>query len=112
MDWRIERQGNNVVGLPTGSVDHESSGLFFDHLSAAIDEVAEAGGDLVIDFTDVAFMSSVGLRALTRAQKIGKEKSVAISMACLNETMTEIFRITRFDRLFKVHDSVDAALSA
>jgi anti-sigma B factor antagonist len=57
-------------------------------------------------------MSSVGLRALTRAQKIGKEKSVAISMACLNETMTEIFQITRFDRLFKVHDSVDAALSA
>jgi anti-anti-sigma regulatory factor len=33
-------------------------------------------------------------------------------MAALNETLAEIFQITRFDKLFKISDSVDAALGA
>ncbi len=112
MDWRSRRHENSVVGSPTGSVDHETSGAFFEHLSAAVEEAGAAGGNLIIDFSGVDFMSSVGLRALTRAAKLGKEKEVTISMACLNGTMTEIFQITRFDRLFDVHVSVEAALAA
>jgi anti-anti-sigma factor len=73
---------------------------------------SETSGNLVIDSAAVDFMSSVGLRSLTRAARVGKQKSVTIRMANLNNTLAEIFQITRFDRLFKFSDSVDAALAA
>ena len=110
MDWRSERRGNNLVGIPSGPIDHDTANAFYDRLATAIGDAAESGGNLVIYFAGVDFMSSVGLRSLTRAAKLGKEKSVAIGMANLNATLTEIFQITRFNKLFKVSNSVDAAL--
>jgi anti-sigma B factor antagonist len=112
MDWRSERRGDNVVGVPSGPIDHDTADEFYDLLTIAIGDASQAGGNLVIDFAAVDFMSSVGLRSLTRAAKLSKEKSVTIGMANLNETLAEIFQITRFDKLFKVSDSVDAALEA
>ena len=66
---------------------------------------------LVIDFKNVDYMSSLGLRALTRAVKEAQKSSVKIVVANLNETMREIFQISRFDKLFPLFDSVEAAIS-
>lgn len=46
-----------------------------------------------------------------RISKSAKAKSVTIAVANLNETMVEIFQISRFDKLFPLHASVDAAIA-
>ncbi len=110
MEWGSERRGDVVVVAPAESIDHGNADEFHGHLVPAVGEAAKSGRRLVIDLAEVGYMSSVGLRALTRAAKVAREESVSIVVANLNGTMAEIFQITRFDKLFGVFDSVEAAV--
>lgn len=111
MEWRTEARGAALVVGPSGAIDHDSAEAFQTNLTAALHQSAETGGPLVVDFGDVEYMSSVGLRALMRVSKAAKAKSVTLAVANMNETMLEIFQISRFDKIFPVHVSVDAAVA-
>jgi anti-anti-sigma factor len=54
-------------------------------------------------------MSSAGLRVLAHAAKEAQDLSLDLSVAGLRDTVAEIFAISRFDRLFKVFETTDAA---
>lgn len=112
MEWQSEERENTVIGAPGGAIDHDSAEAFQEHLTSAMRRAADLGGPLVVDLGGVDYMSSVGLRALMRVSKEAKGASVKISVANLNSTMLEIFQISRFDKMFPVHDSVDAALAS
>jgi anti-sigma B factor antagonist len=111
MDWRSEDRGNAIVAAPVGAVDHDSAEDFEKNLTAAMRQAAAAGTPLVFDLGGVEYMSSVGLRALMRVAKEAKTGSVRVAVANLNETMLEIFQISRFDKIFPVHTSVDAVVA-
>ena len=110
MEWTSKARGSALVVSPSGAIDHDSAEAFQKNLMDALGQLAEAAGPLVVDFGGVEYMSSVGLRALMRVSKEAKTKSVQLSVANLNETMLEIFQISRFDKILPVHASVDAAL--
>ena len=111
MEWRTEVRGAAIIVGPTGAIDHDSAEAFQANLTAALDQSAETGGPLVVDFGGIEYISSVGLRALMRVSKEAKTKSVTLAVANMNETMLEIFQISRFDKIFPVHESVDAAVA-
>lgn len=111
MEWRSKARGDALVVAPTGAIDHDSAEVFQENLTAALNQLGESSGPLVIDFSGIEYMSSVGLRVLMRISKSAKAKSVTIAVANLNETMVEIFQISRFDKLFPLHASVDAAIA-
>jgi anti-sigma B factor antagonist/stage II sporulation protein AA (anti-sigma F factor antagonist) len=111
MEWQSEERENTVIAAPGGAIDHDSAEAFQEQLTAAMRRAA-GGGPLVVDLGGVDYMSSVSLRALMRVSKEAKGASVKISVANLNTTMLEIFQISRFDKMFPVHDSVDAALAS
>lgn len=112
MEWATDRRDGALVVAPRGEIDHATADAFRGPLLDAVEQAAGEDERLVIDFSGVTYMSSVGLRVMMIAGRAAKEKGVAVSVAGLNDTMAEIFRISRFDRIFPVHDSVEAALSA
>jgi anti-anti-sigma factor len=70
---------------------------------------ARAGAaDVVVDFSEVAYISSAGLRALMAASK-AKPKERRIAVAALNSIVEEIFAISRFAEVIPVFDTVEAA---
>ena len=81
-------------------------------MMSVVQTAASLGARLVLDFRDVDYMSSVGLRVLLRVANEARARSVEFSVADLNETMREIFEVSRFDKMLRVFDSVDAALSS
>ena len=111
MGWSTSRQNGALVGAPRGRVDESNWEAFSANLVAAIGE-AGAGGHLVVDLSGIDYMSSRGLRALSTALAAAKTADVAMSLAAPGEAMRQILSISRYDKLFAVHDSVALATAA
>lgn len=108
MDWRLRKDAERLVGQVAGRVDEDSWRDFSTHLNAAVHDALIAGLPLVLDLSELEFMTSKGLRALTMAKKEAAG-AVTISLAAPNVTMRRILSISRYDMLFPVVDDVDSA---
>jgi anti-anti-sigma factor len=106
LSWQLRNAGDRLVGAPDGRVDETTWESFSAHLTAAVQAAAAAGLPLVVDLTRLDYMSSRGLRALTIAKREAGEV-VSITLAAPNERMREILAISRYDKLFKIADSVE-----
>lgn len=93
----VTQQGGTLVFTPVGWVDGAVVETFTTDVVAAARQAKAADG-LLIDLSQLAFMISRGLRALTMAQREG----VKIELANPNEKMTEILGISRYDKLFPI----------
>lgn len=109
MDWHCQQDDGVVIIAPGGPIDHQNAGDFDTRLLAAVKSAGGAGHRLVIDLSAVDYMSSAGLRVLARAAKEARNLSLELSVAGLRDTMAEIFAISRFDRLFPVFETTEAA---
>lgn len=109
MEWTLEASGGALIGRPRGRVDEASWQAFADRLTEAVAQSAGAGHKLIVDFSALDYMSSRGLRALTMARRAAEAEGVAITLAAPNMVMKEILAISRYDKIFTVVETVDAA---
>ena len=65
----------------------------------------------MLDFASIDYISSVGLRALMLAARQVKAQNGRIAIAALTSVVKEVFEISRFNMVYKVFDSVDAAVT-
>jgi anti-sigma B factor antagonist len=94
----IAKSDGRLTYTPTGRVDLESIEAFTTSVVAAAREAKADGVVLVVDLSQLAFMISRGLRALTLAQREG----ATVKLARPNEDMTDILQISRYDKLFEI----------
>ena len=64
---------------------------------------------LVVDFSELDYISTAGLRVLLTAFKKLKECRGRMVLCALNDHLRQIFEIAGFTALFSIHDSADAA---
>ena len=57
---------------------------------------------LIMDFTDLEYISSAGLRVLIATQKKLKTDDIPMVIKNVNETVGEIFRMSGFDKILKI----------
>ena len=106
----VPRQGTARVVKPAGKIDESTATGFGERLIEEIDAAAADGiAQVVVDLSHIEYMSSRGLRGLTVAQRKATEHQVAIVLAQPNDVMREILAISRYDKVFKVFDSVAEA---
>lgn len=105
------RDGSAVVA-PAGRIDHASAEAFAAALAPHLERCKAGAAPLVIDMSAVDYISSVGLRVLMVAAKQAEAQAGQIALAALTPMVREVFEISRFDLLFRIFDSVDAALGA
>ena len=103
MDYSL-RVGDEAVEVRVdGRVDEATWQAFGAALGAAIDQASQSGlANVVIDLSELDYMSSRGLRVLTVAKRQGDEAAISISLASPNEVMSEILAISRYDKLFTI----------
>jgi anti-anti-sigma factor len=100
----MAEDGAEAVLRPAGKIDEGNWQAFADDLTRAIeDAVATHATILRVDFSDVSYMSSRGLRALTLGRKAADGK-VEIVLSAANARLREIFAISRYDKIFTVTD--------
>ena len=99
-----------LVGV-VGRVDHRSAGQLEQALAPMMARVGSVRGAIVLDFSGVEYISSVGLRVLMVAGKQMRSQAASFAIAGLQPVVAEIFAISRFDRVLAVHADVPSALA-
>ncbi len=78
-----------------------------------IDKVIDGGSaKVLINFGDLNYISSAGLRVLLTTAKKLKASSGDLKICCLNETVQEVFDISGFSTILTVASSEDDALGS
>ncbi len=67
---------------------------------------------LVIDFGDVAFMSSAMISKLVTLNSKCKAADVKLALCGMSPGILEIFKITRLTKIFHIHEKKDQALES
>lgn len=83
--------GNKFEIKVDGRLDTTTAPQLEEEIKAGIDGVTE----LIIDFSDLEYISSAGLRVLLSAQKI-MNKQGTMKVTGVNDTIMEIFDVTGF----------------
>ena len=110
MDYSYDRRDDAIVVAVRGRVDESSWVAFGLGLSEPIEKAREAGlAAVVIDLTELEYMSSRALRVLTVAKREGEDAGVTVSLASPNDVMREILAISRYDKLFTITEAAQAA---
>lgn len=99
-----------IVAVPVGRVDHHNADKLEAALAPLVKEVSGKKGVLVLDFTGVEYISSVGLRILMITAKQLRSCDARIAVTNLRPVVAEIFSISRFDRVLGVFPTVRSAI--
>jgi anti-sigma B factor antagonist len=108
MEYSLELRDDAVIVHVDGRVDESSWEAFGTGLNEAVQQAEQAGlPKVIIDLSELDYMSSRGLRVLTVAKREGDEAGVTITLASPNEVMREILAISRYDKLFAVVETIE-----
>ncbi len=69
----------------------------------------DARGRIVLDLNQVDFIDSSGLGAVVAAMK-QLENGLQLELAALSPTVDKVFRLTRMDSIFAIHDDAASAV--
>lgn len=94
---------------PQGRLDALTVPEFEQGLLGYLDQGAAS---LVVDFGDVTYISSSGLRALLTVRRLARSHGGDVKLCRLSPRVFEIFEMVGFTQVFGIYDSVDEARTA
>ena len=97
----------HIVAI-TGSLDSTTS----PEAQKALDAVLSSAKKVVLNFSDLDYISSAGLRVLLGAAKHLRASGGTLGMFGLNQSVREVFEISGFSTILSVYQSEAEALGA
>ena len=106
MEIDVSRDTTATTISPKGRLDAQTSAVFEPRLAEV---VGQGSGAVIVDMSELDYVSSAGLRVLLMAAKTTRQGGGRLALAGLNETITQVFDISGFTSLFDIHaTSADA----
>lgn len=85
-------EGGTLVLILEGRLDTTTAPQLQDELIPAFDSAS----DVRLDFTELAYVSSAGLRVLLLGQKAAQEKGIPMTLSGVSTEIMEVFEMTGF----------------
>ena len=98
MKVRIEEQDGNAVAILKGSLDTAAAAETEKAMSPLNDV---EGKDIIIDCTDLAYISSAGLRIFLGILQNAQAKGGHVYITGINDSVRAVFTITGFSNIFE-----------
>lgn len=98
-----EKKGVKIFYL-SGEIDMHSSPVLRKELMKYVDRKISP---LVVDMGNVSFIDSSGIATFVEVLKSAMEYGGALKLTGMPESVMEIFRFTRLDKVFEIFTSVD-----
>ncbi len=102
-------QSGVLVLTVSGRIDHATSEEFAQALDTFLAQCTRDGAPCLLDFSEVDYITSAGLRVLMVASRRAKAQQGTFAIAALQPLVQEIFTISRFNLIMQSFPSVDAA---
>jgi len=112
MNATLRRYASAAVLQVSGRLDQDTCEAFRVELMKRVEEAAREGGSVVLDLSELEYISSAGLRCFMLASREAKAQQARICVASLQPMVAEIFEISHFNLVFQVFPSVRDALAA
>jgi anti-sigma B factor antagonist len=108
MEIREETVGDATVLVPQARVDSSTAKLFEAKVLAAVNQPSPR---IVIDFSELAYISSAGLRVVLVGAKMTKAPRRFL-LCGMKPNIQEIFDVSGFAKILTILPDRDAALNA
>ena len=109
MDIIEEKQGGINIFKLNGRLDSNTSQGFEKKLFQAISDGSKT---MVVDFKDLDYISSAGLRVILKATKAIKREDGRIMLCSMQDYAKEVFEIAGFDSFLPIVATMDDALDS
>jgi len=109
MQLNVTQHGNSTVAAPIGRIDHASADAFLDSIKTLLINHGPGSPPLLLDFSGVDYIASVGLRALMVSARQAKSNGGKIGIAALQPVVQEVFTISRFNLVIPCFDTLETA---
>ena len=97
MDIILEQNGTELTIRLKGRLDNSTSPQLSETVASSLSGITS----LIFDFTDLAYVSSAGLRVLLAAQKTMKKQGKMV-VRHTNEDVIDIFEITGLNNILTI----------
>lgn len=108
MNINVEKVGNVNVYYIDGRLDSNTAGSLEKKLIPAINP---EGKQFVLDFSELEYISSAGLRVLLQAAKMLNQISGALVLCSVKDEIKEVFDIAGLSPIFPTYIDLDDAIN-
>lgn len=109
MNVQVNKDDKGHILTLGGKLDAVTAPAFEQQVNSLLDT---APCSLIIDFAELDYISSAGLRALLATAKRIMIKGGQLCCANVTGTVKEVFDISGFNTILQIRDSVDDAMAA
>lgn len=103
MEYTVRSEKNTVIVKPIGRLDSTTSPEFE---SCLAEHMQPPGSHLLLDFDELDYISSAGLRVVLNAAKVFREVEWKFAACNMQDHVREVFEISGFDSFIAIYDSV------
>lgn len=109
MAVKSSRKDGTLIARTGGRIDGANAREFHVALEEAIDE---SDTKVILDMENLTYISSAGLRVILMTAKTLQKQKAKFAICTLAPSIQEVFRISGFDRIIPIHESLDAAITS
>ena len=107
MEIKQEKKGNVLILNIIGRLDSNTASQMENELMPLIDK---GDDNILVDFSNLDYISSAGLRTLLLAAKKMDKKDQKIILCSMKEFIHEVFEISGFTSIFTIAENEDEAM--
>ena len=107
MNVTWEQTDGNAVARLAGRIDSSNAAQLQRDLEAGLNDDVKA---VVLDFEEVSFISSAGLRIVLLIGRELKQRQAKYAVCSLSESIRDLFEISGFDQIVPIHGSPARAI--
>lgn len=97
-----KKNGNEITLLPAGRLDTTTAPQLEAEINACTADAETQ--KLIMDFKDLEYLSSAGLRILLAAHKAFTKREGGMTICHVNETIREVFEVTGFLDILNIEE--------
>lgn len=99
MKFHLNRHHNSLVSTPEGRLDFDAAPEFENEIESVIDQASQEKMGLIVDCSQLSYISSAGLRAFLVAARSAKTRGVTLVASGLTPAVKEVFDLSGFSKL-------------